>query len=237
MRLAHAFAAALVVTLVIPVVHGQQPAPAPAAPAAQDADRKVAGGGITVKGWQGKVDANKQGMTVNDSKFASEGGGFRVTTGAAGIFYNPSNTAKGDYTVKGTFKEAKQTYNHPHPFGVFIAGKNLDGEAPSYLYCVAYRNGNFIVNQFTDGKVTRIVPRTPHKAVDTATGPEDEVTQDVSWVVKGNKAECVINGQVVHTIDRGDAASTVKLDSTDGVYGIRTSHNSDVVVSNFGLSK
>lgn len=236
MRLAHAFAAALVVTLVIPAVHGQQPAPAAPA-AAQDADRKVAGGGITVKGWQGKVDANKQGMTVNDSKFAPEGGGFRVTTGAAGIFYNASNTAKGDYTVKGTFKEAKQTYNHPHPFGVFIAGKNLETDAPSYLYCVAYRNGNFIVNQFTDGKVTRIVPRTPHKAVDTATGPEDDVTQEVSWVVKGTKAECVINGQVVHTVDRADPAGTVKLDTTDGVYGIRTSHNSDVVVTGFGLSK
>jgi hypothetical protein len=229
MRLVSASAVAIAVALFIPTVHSQQP---------QDADRKVAGGGITVKGWQGKVDAgNKQGLTINDSKFAPEGGGFRVTTGAAGIFWNPANTAKGDYTVKGTFKEAKQTYNHPHPFGVFIAGKNLDTEAPSYLYCVAYRNGNFIVNQFVDGKVTRIVPRTQHKAVDVATGPEDDVTQEVGWTVKGSKAECTINGQAVHSIDRADPAGTVKLDSFDGVYGIRISHNSDAVVSGLGMGK
>jgi len=230
MRLVHASAVAITVALLIPTVHGQQPA--------QDADKKVAGGGITAKGWQGKVDANnKQGLTITDSKFAPEGSGYRITTGPAAAYWNPSNTAKGDYTVKATFKEAKQTYNHPHPFGVFIAGKALDTDKPSYLYCVAYRDGNFLVRQFADGAVTTIARRAPHAAVDKATGPEDDVTQEVSWVVKGTKAECVINGQVVHTIDRGDAAGTVKLDSTDGVYGIRTSHNSDVVVSNFGVSK
>lgn len=235
MRLAHASAVAIVVALFMPALHGQAPAAAPA----QDADRKVAGGGIAVKGWQGKVDANaaKQGLSISDGKFAAEGSGFRITTGPATSYWNPANTAKGDYTVKATFKEAKQTYNHPHPFGVFIAGKALDTDAPSYLYCVAYRNGNFIVNQFVDGKVTRIVPRTPHKAVDTATGPEDDVTQEVGWTVKGTKAECTVNGQVVHSIDRADPAGTVKLDSFDGTYGIRTSHNSDITVSGFGLSK
>src|SRR5687767_2236509 len=51
--------------------------------AAQDKDVKVAGGGITAKGWQGKIDAQaaKGGMTINDSKFMEMGGGFHVTTG------------------------------------------------------------------------------------------------------------------------------------------------------------
>src|SRR5687767_7479890 len=136
MRFAHASAVAIAVALFIPVVQ------------AQDADRKVAGGGVTVKGWQGKVDAgNKQGLTINDSKFSPEGSGFHISTGAAGIYWNPSNAAKGDYTVKATFKEPKQTINHPHPYGVFIAGKNLDSDKPSYLYCVAYRDGTYIVRQ------------------------------------------------------------------------------------------
>ena len=228
MRFARASAMAIVAALCMPAVHGQQP---------QDADRKVAGGGITAKGWQGKVDNNKQGLTITDSKFAPEAGGFRVTTGAAGIYWNPAHMAKGDYTVKGSFKEAKQTYNHPHPFGVFIAGKGLDSDAPSYLYCVAYRDGNFLVRQFVDGKVVTVSKRAPHEAVDKATGPEDEVTQEVGWTVKGTKAECTINGKVVHTVDRADPAGAVKLESFDGAYGIRTSHNSDVVVTNFGTGK
>jgi hypothetical protein len=226
MRFAHASAVAIAVALLIPVVH------------AQDADRKVAGGGITAKGWQGRVDTgNKQGLTINDSKFAPEGSGFHISTGAAGIYWNPANTAKGDYTVKATFKEPKQTINHPHPYGVFIAGKNLDSDKPSYVYCVAYRDGTYIVRQFTDGQVSTIMKKTPHAAIDKATGPEDDVTQEVGWTVKGQKADCTVNGQVVHSIDRGDPAGTVKLDTTDGITGIRLSHNSDVSVPNFTLSK
>jgi hypothetical protein len=223
MRLVHASAVALVVALFVPAAHGQQPA--------QDADRKVAGGGITVKGWQGKADNNKQGLTITDSKFAAEGGGFRLTTGPAAVYWNPANTAKGDFTVRATFKEAKQTYNHPHPFGLFIAGRGLDTEQPNYLYCVAYRDGNFLVRQFVDGKVTNVVRRSPNEAVDKATGPDDDVTQEIAWTVKGGKAECSVNGKVVHTVDTADPNATIK--SFDGIYGIRTSHNSDVVVTGF----
>jgi hypothetical protein len=226
MRFAHASAVAIVVALFIPAIH------------AQDADKKVAGGGIAVKGWQGKVDVgNKQGLTINDSKFASEGSGFRITTGGAGIYWLPTNAAKGDFTVKATFKEAKQTYNHPHPFGIFIAGKSLDTDAPSYLYCVAYRNGNVLVRQFVDGKVVTAQKPTPNDAVDKATGPEDEVTQEIGWTVKGSKAECTVNGKVVYSLDRADAASPLKLDSFDGTYGIRTAHNTDIVVTGLALSK
>ena len=56
---------------------------------AQDADKKVAGGGVTVPGWKGKEDSgNKQGLTVKDSKFAPEGKGFRLTTGPAGLYWS-----------------------------------------------------------------------------------------------------------------------------------------------------
>jgi hypothetical protein len=46
----------------------------------------------------------------------------------------------------------------------------------------------------------------------------------------------VINGQVVHSIDRADPAATAKLESFDGIYGIRATHNSDVVVTGLGTS-
>jgi opacity protein-like surface antigen len=62
------------------LIHASVIAIAIAVPAAliaqdKDADRKVAGGGITVKGWQGKIDAGaaKKGLTINDSKFAGDG--------------------------------------------------------------------------------------------------------------------------------------------------------------------
>jgi hypothetical protein len=208
------------------------------AQAQQDADRKVAGG-VTAKGWQGKEDAgNKQGLTVADSKFANEGSGFRLTTGPAALYWNPANTAKGDFSAKATFTEAKQTYNHPHPFGVFIGGANLDSATPSALYCAAYRNGNYIIRMFSGGKRVDIVGRpTPNDAVKKAATPETEVVQEVGWNVRGDKVECVINGTAVWSGTKADVTGEGKLASTDGIVGIRVSHNSDALVTNFGVGK
>ena len=46
--------------------------------AQEDANRLVAGGGISVPGWVGKIDANAErvGQTVNDAKLAPQAGGF-----------------------------------------------------------------------------------------------------------------------------------------------------------------
>jgi hypothetical protein len=242
-----ASAIAMAVALLTSVVHGapqaaaQAPAPAPGQPAMQgDADRKVAGGGITAPGWKGKVDVgggNKQGLAITDSKFAPEGGGFRITTGPAAIYWNPSNTAKGDYSVKATFKEPKQSYGHPHPFGVFIGGNKLDTDQQSFVYCVAYRDGTYVIRQFNGQTATTLARKTPHAAINKASGPEAEVTNEVGWTVKGNRAECVINGQAVQGFDKAELVGAGKLESTDGVYGIRVSHNSDAVVSGFGMAK
>ena len=205
------------------------------AASAQDADKKVAGGGVTVKGWQGKADpGNKQGLTVNDSKFAPEGSGFHLTTGPAAVYWNPANTAKGDFTVKATFKEPKQTINHPHPYGVFIGGSQLDTDTPTMLYCVAYRDGTYTVRQFTAGKPSQVVRKTPNEKVAKAAGPEAEVTQEVALSVKGSKVECTVNGASVWSADKSEIPG---LTSTDGLTGIRVSHNSDATVSGFAVTK
>jgi len=231
MRVARVFSVAIVVATLIYT--------APAAQAQQDTDRKVAGGGVTVKGWQGKEDTgNKQGLTVKDSKFAPEGSGFRLATGPAGLYWNPANSAKGDYSVKATFTEAKQTYNHPHPFGVFIGGTGLGTDTPTALYCAAYRNGNYIVRMFSGGKRVDVVGKpAPHDAVKKAATPDTEVVQEVGWNVRGDKVECVVNGATVWSGTKADVTGEGKLPSTDGIAGIRVSHNSDAVVTNFAVTK
>jgi opacity protein-like surface antigen len=208
------------------------------AASAQDADRSVAGGGIKASGWQGKVDpgASKQGKTINDSKFVQEGNNLRLSIGPAAIYWNPSNTAKGDYTVKATFTEPKMSANHPHPYGVFIGGSNLDSEQQNLMYCVAYGDGTFLVRQFSGTTVNTVAKRQPHEAVRKASG-EGSVTNEVGWRVKGGRAECLINGTAVAGFDASEITGAGKLASTDGIVGLRVSHNLDVVVSNFGVNK
>ena len=210
----------------------------PAARGRQDADKKVAGGGVTVKGWQGKVDSgNRQGLAITDSKLAPEGSGMRLMTGAAALYWNPANVGKGDFSVKATFDEAKQPYNHPHPYGVFIGGKGLDGDQPQALYCAAYRSGNYIVRGFSGGKPFGIVQKpTPNDAI--AKGAADApVKQEVMMRVSGDKVECTVNGASVWSATKADVTGAGKLDSTDGITGIRVSHNSDALVSNFAVGK
>ena len=208
------------------------------APAQADADRKVTGG-VTAKGWTGKEDAgNKQGLTVKDSKLADEGKGLRLATGPAALYWNPANVAKGDFTVSATFNEAEQTYNHPHPFGVFIGGSDLDSATPNALYCAAYRNGNYIIRMFSGGKRVDVVGRPlAHEAVKKAETPKSPVVQEVGWTVKGDAVSCVINGTAVWTGTKADVTGAGKLASTDGIVGIRVSHNSDALVTGFGIKK
>src|SRR3954469_11616982 len=116
---------------------------------AGDASRKVAGGGISVAGWEGKVDAKEAqgGATANDTKFVKEGNAFHITTGPATTYWSAANQASGDYTVMATFKEPEYMglNGHPHPYGIVIGGNDLSTDNQSYLYCAAYGNGNFIV--------------------------------------------------------------------------------------------
>jgi hypothetical protein len=71
-----------------------------------DADRVIPGGGVHVTGWTGKIDAGsaRQGRVLNDAKISQEGNNLHVTTGPATTYWNPANTATGDYTVKATFR-------------------------------------------------------------------------------------------------------------------------------------
>ena len=65
----------------------------------------------------------------------------------------------------------------------------------------------------------------------------DPVTQDIAVSVKGDKVNCAINGTVVGTYDKSAVVGPGKLKSTDGVYGIRFSHNTEGTVSGLSLTK
>src|SRR5690242_7183171 len=96
---------------------------------AQETSRSVEGGGISVPGWEGKVDAGAEqaGQGVKDAKFAKEGDAIHVTTGPAATYWNSSNKLSGSYTVKATFTEPKymSLNNHPHPYGLVIGGNEM----------------------------------------------------------------------------------------------------------------
>jgi hypothetical protein len=205
-----------------------------------ETSRKVAGGGVSVAGWTGKIDANeeKAGKTLNDAKLSQEGGDLHVTTGPAVTYWNTANKATGDYTVKATFTEPKymNLNSHPHPYGIVVAGNDMGTADQSYLYCAAYGSGTFIVRGFGPAPFQMNGRRgEENAAVHKAAGPGEPVTQEIAVSVKGDRVECKINGTVVAGYDKAAVVGSGKLKSTDGLYGIRAAHNTDLVVS--GLAK
>jgi hypothetical protein len=207
-----------------------------------ETSRQVAGGGVSVAGWTGQIDPGeaRRGQVLANAKIATEGSAMHVTTGPAVAYWNPANTATGDYTVKATFTEPKymNVNDHPHPYGIFIAGNDMGTASQSYLYCAAYGNGNFIVRGFGPAPFQLNGGHgEENAAVHKAAAPGSPVTQDIAVSVKGNDVTCSINGTVVGTYKKADLVSAGKLKSTDGVYGIRFAHNTDGLVSGLTVTK
>jgi hypothetical protein len=207
-----------------------------------DAARKVPGGGIFGAGWKGKIDANeaKAGSTINDSKFEVKGNEISISTGPAGIYWNPADKATGDYTVSATFTEPQHmsASGHPHPYGVFMGGNNLETDNASLLYCAAYGNGNYIVRGFGPAPFAPGAGRkpVPSEAVKKAEKGQP-VTQEISMSLKGSQVTCTINGTTVATLTKDDLIGAGKLENIQGIAGIRVTHNIDVKVTNFKVTK
>ena len=202
----------------------------------------VAGGGVSVPGWTGRIDAGAAayGSTLKNTKLSKDGDALHVVTGPAVEYWNPANTATGNYTVSATFREPKYMglNDHAHPYGIFIAGNNMGTRRQTFVYCAAYGEGNFIVRGFGpapfemnggDGAANAAV----HKAA----GKGQPVTQEIAMSVEGDKISCSINGTEVASYNRSDLVATSKLTSTNGVYGIRFAHNTEGFVTGLKMVK
>ena len=210
--------------------------------AQNEGSRQVAGGGISVQGWSGQIDAGeaKRGALLTNAKLAKEGDALHVTTGPAVAYWSPSNTASGDYTVKASFTEPKymNLNDHPHPYGIFIGGNDMGTANQSYLYCAAYGNGSFIVRGFGPASFQLNGGHgESNAAVHKAAAAGSPVTQDIAVSVMGDKVQCAINGTVVGTYNKSAVVGAGKLKSTDGIYGIRFSHNTEGLVRGLAVTK
>ena len=213
------------------------------AQAQPDAAVAVKDGGIFAKGWQGKIDAQeeKAGQVLNNARLAEKGGELMVRTGPATTYWNPANMATGNYTVSATFTENKymELMDHPHPYGIVIAGNDMGTANQSFIYCAAYGNGTFIVRGMGPAPFTAQASRKPepNAAVNKAAGKGSPVKQEIAMSVTGDKIECAINGTVVGSYNKADLVAAGKLKSTDGVFGIRFAHNTEATVTGLKMVK
>ncbi len=184
------------------------------------------------KGWKMRVDRSTEASdpdAAGDIKFTTQGSGFHAVNPQAAVYWNPSNTASGNYTLKGTFTLMKPS-GHPNYYGLIFGGSDLQGANQSYLYFVVAQNGMWLIKKREGAAANTLKPRTANDAVKK---PDDtgKSTNTLEVRVGADKVDFVVNGTVV------DSEPKSALGKTDGIYGIRVNHMLDVEITNFGVSK
>ena len=205
-----------------------------AAAAQADPTNPVAGSGIQVKGWQGRTDRAEQ--KISDVKFVQMGTGFHLTGGPHAILWNSDHKAAGDYTVKARItKTARSTSTHEESYGVFIGGDDLHGPKQNYLYCVVFGTGNVMVRHRDGGDTHTLLGKTANPSVSKM--GDRGATDEIAMWVRSGRVGCSVNGTEVFSAAAPDMIGPGKLVSTDGVFGLRASHNLDLHIEGPTVSK
>jgi hypothetical protein len=80
------------------------------------------------KGWKVRSDRSTSASdpdAAGDIKFVTSGSGFHATNPQAAVYWNPANTASGNYTLKGTFTLMKPS-GHNNYYGLIFGGSGRD---------------------------------------------------------------------------------------------------------------
>lgn len=176
------------------------------------------------EGWLARFD--RAGSAESDMEmWVDMPPGWHITTGPAGIFWNPSLTASGEFRAEMEvflFDPAGRR----EAFGIFFGGNDLQGTGQAYTYFLIRDGGQFLVKRRAGEQTPTLLEWTSHPAVQAyADRGEDASVRNVLTVEAGRESvRFLINGQEVGSLPRDGIA-------VDGVVGIRVNHALNLHVS------
>jgi hypothetical protein len=186
------------------------------------------------KGWLVRADRSTSASdpdAAGSIKFSASGSGFHAVNPQAAVYWNPANTATGNYSLKGTFTLMRPS-SHPNYYGLVFGGSALEGSSQNYIYFVVAQDGTWLIKRRDGDVATRdIAGRSRNSAVKTpdTTGKS---TNALEVRVMADKIDYFINGTMVHTTPK--TGLTAK---TDGIYGMRVNHQLEVQVDGLAVTK
>lgn len=181
------------------------------------------------EGW--KVRFDRAGSTEAELEmFVSMPPGWHITTGPAGIFWDPSLTATGE------FRAEMEVYlfdpeGRREAFGIFFGGTDLDGPGQEYAYFVVREGGEFLVKHRRGADTPTLVDWTEHDAVASfAERGDDSTAKNVLTVEAGSETvRFLVNGAEVAKLPRSRLP-------VEGTVGIRVNHALNVHVSRLDVT-
>ena len=181
--------------------------------------------------WRVRFD--QANADTSSLMFVTMSPGWHITTGPAGIFYDPGNTAVGEFRLESEIFLFPTNGRDREAFGIIFGGRSLDGPNQAYSYFLIRNTGSFIVKRRNGSEAPTVHPWTESDAIVKQSG-EDTAKNILAIVVGAETVDFLINNQNVATIPRSE------LD-VDGIVGLRANHSinmhvtSLIVTQNTGL--
>lgn len=176
------------------------------------------------EGWKVRFD-RAESTEAELRAFVSMPPGWHITTGPAGIFWDPALTAA------GTFRAEMEVFlfdpqGRSEAFGIFFGGKDLEGPNQTYAYFLLREGGEFIVKRRQGAETPTLVDWKADPAIRSFADRGDDATARNVLTVEAatDKVRFLVNGTRVAEIPRSELP-------VDGVVGIRVNHALNLHVS------
>jgi hypothetical protein len=181
--------------------------------------------GTLPEGWKARLD--DPAASLDAVRVTVEKDAVAFTTGPAGLYYKPDMKAEKDYTLSASLSELKPSAT-PQPFGLFVAGADLDKDAPRYTAFLIRSDGMFQIESRNGGTTTVIVP---WKAAAEMREPKGvKTTNTLTIRTLQDAIHFLIADKEVHQMPREKAGE-------DGVAGIRIGSGLNVQVTALDVKK
>jgi hypothetical protein len=186
------------------------------------------------KGWKMRVDRSTSASDPDAAgaiKFVTSGAGFRATNPQAAVYWNPADTATGNYTLKSTFTLLDRSTFDINYYGLVFGGSDLGGPKQQYLYFIIGHDGTWQIKRRDGDAASTVSPKTQNAAIKLPDANGKSVnTLEVR--VGASKIDYVVNGVVVTSTPKTGATA-----KTDGIYGLRVNHMLELQIDGFALTK
>ena len=182
-------------------------------------------------GWVSRLDGG--GMDHGDAGrvvMATMKPGFHVTTGPAGILFDSTMKAIGDWRLEATL-DLFDPGARAEGFGVFFGGRDLNSAAPHYSYALLRRDGKALL-KVRDGATTRTVRDwTANAGIPTWKGgpPGTSVKYLLVIEARGPRVTMWVGANQVLDAARSELP-------TDGIVGLRINHSLNLHVESVAVS-
>jgi hypothetical protein len=178
-----------------------------------------------------KVRWDKASADTAKTSFVTMSPGWHLTTGPnSGIYYDPSWSGTGNYKAEATIHLFEPPKAHAEAYGIFVGGKDLEGEGQSYVYFLLRTDGQFMVKQRTGKQVKEVIAPTASPAVKPFVAGKESVANTLAVVAGAESVDFLINGTKVASKPRKELA-------VDGTAGLRANHALNLHVEKFAVTK